>query len=195
MELQLLGVYVMTHAIGFMGYPGAGKTTAADHLSDCYTAPWFAMGDIVRERAKDELGEDAHSDEIGEWVTEQFEKHGKDVVIEWAIEKVRGFNDDFVFIDGIRTTNDVNHFAEEFDQFTLVYIHVPFDERLRRLQDRGREGEAEFTEEDLEERDAREDDWGVGTLVSEEYYDVKIGEQGSEEAFKAELENEATKFL
>lgn len=185
----------MTHAIGFMGYPGAGKTTAAEHLSDCYTSPWFAMGDIVRERAKDELGDNAHSDEIGEWVTEQFDKHGKDVVIEWAIEKVRGFEDDLVFIDGIRTTNDVSHFTDEFDQFTLVYIHVPFDERLRRLQERGREGEDKFTKEDLEERDAREDEWGVGTLVSEEYYDVRIGEQGSEEAFRAELESEAENFL
>lgn len=165
-----------THCFGLMGYPGAGKSYGADIVADHFGVDAIAIGDVVRDRATDALGADADSDAIGEWVTEQLDED-EEAINSWVIEEIRSRDGDadYAVIDGIRTVSDVEVFSDAFDTFSLIYVHATPETRLERLQDRGRDGEEDFTMEDLKRRDAREDEWGTGTLIDEEYYDVAVG--------------------
>ena len=164
-----------THCFGLMGYPGAGKSYGADCIATHFDIEAVAIGDVVRDRAQDVLGPDADSDEIGEWVTAQLDEDDQ-AINSWVVETIRSMpSTEYAVIDGIRTPSDVAVFSDEFDQFSLVYVRATEMTRLNRLNDRGRDGEENFTKDDLARRDAREDDWGVGTLVEEEYYDVAVG--------------------
>lgn len=170
-----------------MGYPGSGKTSATEFLATENDGQQFAIGDVVRDIAREELGPDADSDDIGEWVTAQLEESDT-AIIEQFVQRLEEQNlGDYVYLDGVRTVTDYEYLSDHFDEFTLVYVDTEFETRLDRLQERGREGEDEFSPDDLENRDAREDDWGVRDLREGAYYDVKLTNDGTLEEFEDKL--------
>lgn len=154
----------MTRVYCVVGYPGAGKSAAADIASD-RGIPSVTMGNMVRERATEELGPDATSNEIGEWATEQREQHGDTIVAHWTADYISELSAPVVVIDGVRSLDELSQFKQAFDDVTVLHIHAPKETRLQRLRDRGRDGEDTFTMADLDARDTREDDWGVATLL------------------------------
>lgn len=161
----------MTELILGVGYPGAGKTT----IKEFTTIPSVSMGDVVREKFHEEVDENkiensdvAKSDLIGKWITKKREEKGEDIVVKYVTNKIRDtFDSDYIFVDGVRTIQEYDYFMREFDDVHLLYVKSSFTERLRRIQSRGREGESTFTEKDLEERDEREEGWGVRELIDE----------------------------
>jgi dephospho-CoA kinase len=178
-----------------MGYPGAGKSFGARMASRYYDAPKVAIGDVVRDHAREELGESASSADIGEWVTAQLAEDER-AINNWVIDRIREENPgELAIIDGIRTPSDVEVFTEEFDQFSLVFIHADFETRLDRLRDRGRDGEDAFVAADLEERDAREDDWGVKELLDSQAPDLLVENDGTLAEFDAGLRGAVTFLL
>ena len=172
----------------FTGYPGSGKSTACDIAADA-GVPTTSMGDIVRKRARDELGTDATSNDIGNWATEQREKHGDTVFAEYTADDIEERFDGTVVVDGVRSRDELEVFNDRFDDVTLVYVRAPFEERLSRIQSRGREDEGDATAADLRERDQREEEWGLADLVEQEQYDTVIENTGTLDDLREEVLN------
>ena len=211
-----------THCFGFAGYPGAGKTTAMDILSDRLNCPALTIGDIVRDRAHEALStpEDIPVDDIiaannlsgereqdlrktvaagditgeliGNWVTYKLDRQ-EDAVAQWTVDEVAARDDhDHFAIDGVRTLADIAAFNDAFGEFTLVFVEVPFETRLNRLQDRGRGGEEGFTADDLRARDAREDDWGVAAIREQGLVDHVLENDGDLDDLEEEVDKLVT---
>lgn len=169
-----------------VGYPGSGKSTVATYASaHGYTV--VEMGEQVKQRAYDELGENATSNEIGEWATKQREKHGKEIVAKWTIEHIQqDVSSNKILIDGVRSIEEYTVFEEEFGDVEIIHVTTSFKNRLKRLQERGRDGEETFTAEDLNHRDKREAEWGVAKLLQEKEV-TKIPNSGTLDRLEKEL--------
>lgn len=171
----------------FLGYPGSGKSVAST-LATERSLPVFSMGDIVRERANEALGCDATGSAIGEFATAQRDEHGVEVFAHAICEEIHSEADDAerIVIDGVRTPEELAVFEEEFDEVHTVFITASFETRLSRLQERGREDEGSMTEQDLIERDAREDSWGVARVLQRDDYQT-IENESSLDSFKEQV--------
>lgn len=174
----------MTNVYCVTGYPGAGKSEFA-RVANENSVPVLSMGDQVRSRYPEDSDEYDHT---GEFATEQREKHGYDVVARWTAEEIESLEEEAVVIEGVRSLDEFDYFKDHFDNFTLVYVHAPKETRLRRLQNRGRENEADFDMADLRERDEREEQWGLDELVEDGNY-IELLNDGSIETFETEAED------
>lgn len=184
--------------IGLMGFPGAGKTTAMNNLTDRidHSFHGMTMSDIageeydsvvkvgVENHFSDEFRQEAYDqgvyddlepsdgiqkeDELGDWVGTVLEIDGH-YFAERAVDYIETEVDaEFVVIDGVRTTADVEVLKKSDLALELVFLSVPFSVRLDRLQDRGRGSDAEMDPEDLMYRDEQELSWGVDEILKEE---------------------------
>ena len=173
----------------FTGRPGAGKSSACS-VAESLNLPVVGMGDVVRERARVALGEHATSSAIGEWATDHRAECGQAVFAEYTADRIEEHHRDekAVIIDGLRTPGEVDVFEDRFDDVTVVLVTAPFETRLDRLQTRGRDGEDAFTAEDLEERDAREEAWGLGALIEKGVHDDVVVNDGTVDEFEREIE-------
>ena len=167
----------MKTCICTVGYPGAGKTAAQKPAKE-RGIPVVVMGNRVRGRALSNIPDSklekaeasdvnpSKSDLIGEWATEQREVHGDAVVAEWTVEYVENrIESDTVLVDGMRSIAERDVFENAFENVVVLFVEASFETRLRRLQNRGRDGEDAFSAKDLEERDGREDEWGVAEVI------------------------------
>lgn len=171
----------MTTVIASVGYPGAGKSTISDWMRK-RNIPVVSMGDILRNRfdqadvdkLKQELDCNNKSSLLGKWATNQRDKYGKDIVANWTCEYIENnVNSDIVFVDGLRSKEELCVFTNKFETVEIIYIKAKSEKRLKRIQERSRDGEFSFTKKELRERDEREKKWGVKQLVDEADYIVK----------------------
>jgi dephospho-CoA kinase len=162
-------------AIGLCGLPGAGKSHVAEKLGKVYDAPVVSMGDAIREKfylEHDREYEDG--EELGAFAAEWREEAAEEIP-QFVTEIADRHDAELVIIDGVRSTTDYEVLSEFFEQFYLLRSKAKFADRLERLQDRGREGEAEFTVNDLHERDDREYvELGFGELARGDYIDIEF---------------------
>lgn len=161
------------------GLPGAGKTTVAEIGADITDGSIISAGDMIRRMAAEDGLEDPTSEELGEYAAQCREDIGPGFFGERAVGMMaRGDIDpEFpVWIDSCRHAGGVTEFREYFDQAFLVWVSADtVDQRLDRLQDRGRDDEAEFTMAELLQRDSRElSELGVGTILDDSRIDYQI---------------------
>lgn len=188
----------MTTAILTLGYPGSGKGTALEVASK-HNIPTITMGNIVRTKAKraysitgnpDEFGS-LDNDIVGPYATTMRELHGNDVMAHLTIDKIESSTldgTDAVVIDGLRSVDELTVIEDTFDTVISVYIEASQVTRLERLHARGRdESEQELTRTALQERDEREESWGLAKVVEDEHYDVKLSNEGSLASFQREF--------
>lgn len=166
------------YGIGLIGYPAAGKSYSVNTLEESpLPCEGIAIGDIVRDILSDhpEYGPEPTGSEIREWVTAKLDEDDEAVIREVVTElDTRSFNG-YPVIDGIRTPADVRVLNDYFDEFVLIFLDAPDEVRLERIQERGRdEEEQEFTMEDLKERDADEEAWGLGEIIDDAKHDITL---------------------
>lgn len=160
------------------GRPGAGKSVATG-VASSLRYEVVAMGDVVRNRARDALGPEVSSEAIGQWAAEQRAEDGPGVVAEYTADRIEEIDSDVeTVVDGIRTPAEAEVFEQHFGKVSVVLITAPFETRLERLQERGRDGEDEFSATDLRARDAREVEWGLAELDADE---VIVNDESLEE--------------
>jgi len=162
-------------AICFIGFPGAGKTTAAKQMAEIIGTPLFtSTGDIVRELAADHFDTDLDSltgEEIGEFSTMKRENDSPLYVAREVVERNRAdwrWPEFPLVLEGVRDSEAAAFYRDAFEQFIIVFIHAPFQERVSRLADRSREeDEEEYSIADLMHREKRELSWGMDELPDE----------------------------
>lgn len=175
----------MSTGIGVAGFPGAGKTTAGEMISDEIGGRFVEISDIVKEVAMDELGDDAGKNDISKWVDEGMKTKGDDFVSRLVRDYLSDVNDEFVVISGVRRPSDVEMASEGFDDFVVVFVDADFDVRFRRITEE--RGDEEFDREMMRERDEREEDWGI-TEVQKHYADYFIDNNSNLSALESEVE-------
>ena len=148
--------------IGVVGLPGSGKTEISNYAHE-KDIPVISMGDVIRRECLERGLEPA--DHHGEIAKKLREELGRDAIakltiplVQGAIEKGNG-----VVIDGIRSGDEVKAFRKEFGKkFKLLKIESPFELRLKRIGERGRDNPEVET---LGQRDDRELEFGLGDAM------------------------------
>lgn len=150
-------------AICYAGYPGAGKSEAARIGAGLIGGEVVSMGDYIRRFYQEDVGDDADSHSLGEYATEFRDRNGPEGLADrmcrgWAEDS---FPDNPVHIDGLRCEAGHDVFEWFFEAVPILWVRADFHIRLKRLNDRGREGEDQFSADDLLTRDGREEEWGT----------------------------------
>lgn len=171
----------MTVIVTSVGYPGAGKSVVAAWMEES-GVPVVSMGDQLRDRFQDQdkdklkkdLGVSNASSLLGKWATQQRDKYGPDVVAKWTSEYIEDYVDsDIVFVDGLRSNKERTLFEDRFTSVYIILVEASREIRLERIKNRGREGESDFTAQDLEQRDSREEEWGLSEVVQSVDYEIE----------------------
>ena len=185
----------MIVAICIYGLPASGKSTFVT-VAEEYGIPTVTMGDVVRDRAKQELTQPVTGEDIGEWATEQRNKHGKEIMAQYTVTHIKENNvlqnNEIVVIEGVRSLVEIKAFKNEVDAVQPVRIKSPFDRRLKRLQDRDEDrpefSENGITESELKKRDNREREWGLKQLLrNNQSGEITIHNTGTLEQYKNEI--------
>jgi len=171
--------------IGTVGLPGSGKSEAAAVAREL-EFPVVTMGDVIRQACRDR-GHDPATHH-GEMARTLREENGPDAIAQASLPMIEEHLDDSetVVVDGIRSDVEVERFVEAFgDDFVLVEITAPDEERAERLDLRGRDATAEEGGESIDERDERELGFGMGEAM--EMADVTVHNGGTLEEFHEQI--------
>lgn len=167
--------------IGTVGLPGSGKGEAAN-VAEELGIPVVTMGDVIRAECRDRDLDPA--DHHGEIAAALREENGADAIAQRSLPLLEAEleSHDAVLVDGIRSGVEVERFEEAFgDDFVLVAIEAPFDVRVERVADRGRDSTDESAER-LRAREERELGFGMDEAI--ERADATIDNTESLAAFR-----------
>jgi dephospho-CoA kinase len=171
--------------IGTVGLPGSGKSEAATVAREL-GFPVVTMGDVIRQACRDRgLDPATHHGEVAKALREE---NGPDAIAQASLPMIEDHLDDSdtVVVDGIRSDVEVERFVEAFgDEFVLVEITAPDEERAERLDLRGRDASAEEGGESIDERDERELGFGMGEAM--EMADVTVHNDDTLDAFHEQI--------
>ncbi len=170
--------------IAFVGMPGSGKSEASN-VAKRMNIPVINMGDIVREETAKQ-GLPATDENVGGTGTKLRKEEGMDAIAKRCMPKIRSLRSHVIVIDGTRNKEEVEYFKKQFgDDFKLIAIHAPFEQRFERLKNRLRSDDSNSMEE-LKRRDEREKSWGLAKLI--QMADITIENTNSLEKFHKAVE-------
>ena len=164
--------------IGVVGYPVSGKGEFS-RIAGEMGIPVVVMGDVIRSKAR-EAGLGTTDAALGEMAVRLRREHGMDAVALFTIPAVEATGAPLAVIDGLRGDAEVRIFRSHFHDFILIGIVSAFGRRLQRLSARGRSDDLS-REEDLRNRDSREETFGLGRALAEA--DRVLENNGALEAF------------
>ena len=148
--------------IGIVGLPATGKGEFS-RIAGELGIPVVVMGDIVRREVRRQ-GLSLTDETMGRISGELRREFGRDALATLNILPIEATRADVVLVDGIRSDAEVVRFREHFEDFYLVAVESPFDLRLARIRDRGREDDI-IGGEELTAREERELGWGLGEAI------------------------------
>ena len=154
--------------IGIVGLPGSGKSTALEFVKEI--APIITMGDVVRDEVI-RRGLEITPVTLGEISKQIRLESGSQIVAKKCIEEIKRINETTVFIDGIRSMDEVLLFKEYWN-FQIIAVICDEDVRYKRLSDRGRSDDT-LIFDDILERDRREVNFGLTEVIGHADYKVQ----------------------
>jgi dephospho-CoA kinase len=169
-------------AIGVAGMPGAGKATirtTAENLG--YSV--VVMGDEIREETK-RRGLDPTPQNIGEIMLKIRAEEGLAAVAKRCIPKIDEAKSKIVFVDGVRSLDEINEFKTHYVGFSLIAIHSSPEARFQRLSKRKRSDDPKGWDV-FNQRDLRELSVGQGDVIA--LADLMIVNEGTYEEFKTQV--------
>lgn len=162
------------------GMPGAGK----DEFVRVARKRGYLdvhMGDTVKSYASRESVPITDRD-IGAFASRERSRHGMDV---WARRTGESIKDPtMTVVDGLRNTEELQYFRDNFPNVLVVAIYTNKEERLRRILRRHRPDDVR-DEPELDSRDDRELGWGIGRTIS--LADRMIINDGTLQEFKEKV--------
>ncbi len=190
--------------IGLVGLPGSGKGEAS-RIARQQGLTVLVMGDVIRQEAA-RRGLEATDVNLGRVGCALREAEGPEAVARRILDTARASGEETVVVDGLRSREEADYFASQAEEFHLVEICAPAEERLRWLQARGRPDDpasglcgADEPDQDekiisscgepdgqaaaaLEQRECREMGWGMCQAM--EAASLKLVNDGSLEEFR-----------
>ena len=170
--------------IAFTGMPCSGKSEAVQ-IAKNMGINVFRMGDMVWEEVKNRglALDDKH---VGTIADQMRKKFGKDIWAKKTLKKITKFSKlEYIVIDGIRNIEEIETFKKKLGKDFIVIAIIASDEtRQKRCLKRGREDDSKYVN-DLKERDKRELNWGLGSVIASA--DIVIPNQESIENFRKEI--------
>lgn len=168
-----------------VGYPGSGKGEAAK-VAETVGLPVVVMGDEIRQECR-ARGLPITEDTLGQVATLLRNQDGDDAIAKRCLPLLqvthRAYGD--VLVDGIRGYSEIERFQSTLgDDFYLIAVDAPFETRLERIAERARDPTS-TTAKDLEERDQREEGYGMDTAFKSA--DHIIDNSGSLEEYQQSL--------
>ena len=149
--------------VGITGMPGAGKGVFRRTIQRL-GYPFVIMGDEVREEVKRrELKPTPEN--LAETMLNLRKIEGSAAIAKRCILKLKNQPRQVVFIDGIRSLNEVEEFKKHFPMFILITIHASPKTRYQRLIRRRRSDDPTDWDTFME-RDLRELGIGMGDVIS-----------------------------
>ena len=140
--------------IGFVGLPGSGKGEAS-RVARQQGLAVLVMGDVIRQEAA-RRGLEATDVNLGRVGCALREAEGPEAVARRILQKARASGEETVVVDGLRSREEADYFATQAEQFHLVEICAPAEERLRWLQARGRQDDPGISRSGIKEQDQDE---------------------------------------
>lgn len=167
--------------IGFVGFPGSGKSEATSIAEAKGFLP-VVMGDAVRSYMR-ERGMELSEKNVGIIANKLRAKHGMDAIAKMCIPAVRSLSPRNVVIDGLRGIAEVAAFYEELrSDFKLIAISAGPEVRFQRVRGRSRPDDASSFGQ-FEEKDKRELAWGLKEAQAAAEYCIQ--NDGTLNEFKA----------
>jgi len=191
------------------GMPGAGKSTIMERVKK---EGFFVirMGDLVMEEAR-RRGIEITDSNVGEMASQMRREnrakiHGRNIPLSmfdperkekmdreglgyWAtrtVERIRkSARSEVIFIDGTRGDMEIKVFRRRFNDFKVIAVHAPREERHKRVESRKREDDVSSFNE-LVARDERELSWGLGNVIATA--DIMMVNDGPLEGFLTQIE-------
>ncbi|MFQ5918494.1 MAG: AAA family ATPase [Thermoplasmata archaeon] len=167
-------------ALCVTGMPGSGKEVFLE-VARGRDLPVIRMGDVVREEAASQ-GLALTDADVGGLADRERATHGTDI---WARRTLDRIQTDEVVIDGLRSLEELDAFAERFaDELILVAVHASPATRYRRIAQRARPDDI-TSESDFRTRDRRELRWGLGGVIASA--DEVVVNEGALPEFRAQV--------
>jgi dephospho-CoA kinase len=168
--------------VGVAGMPGAGKATVKATAEDMgYSV--VVMGDEIRLETG-RRGLEPTPENIGKVMLQLREEEGASTVAQRCIPKIESAETSIVFVDGVRSLDEMDEFKKHFQNVALIAVHSSPETRFQRLSKRKRsddpEGWAVF-----DQRDLRELSVGQGNVIA--VADYMIVNEGTYEEFKVKV--------
>ena len=154
--------------LGFCGLPGSGKSTIIEVIVDLGKV--ITMGDVIRNEAK-KRNVPLIDENLGKIAKELREIGGPNIVAEKCVEWIKTLKSKLIFIDGLRSIEEVNIF-KKYWKFPVIAIVVDDDLRFKRLTERGRSDDPKNIKQ-LKERDSREIGFGLKEVIANSNYQFK----------------------
>lgn len=154
--------------ISICGYAGSGKSTAIESIQDLGIV--ITMGDVVRNETKKRNLEPTGNN-LGKIAKELRKTGGQEIIAKKCISLIKELSEEVVFIDGIRSLNEVNEFRKIW-KFPIIAITINEQIRTQRLFDRDRSDDPQDLK-DLKERDKREIEFGLDKVLFKADYTIE----------------------
>lgn len=165
---------------GVAGMPGAGKSILRS-TAETMGFPVVIMGDEIRDETK-RRGLEPTPENIGKIMLTLRKEEGPTTVAKRCTPKIENAQSDVVFVDGVRSLDEVNEFKKRFPHFSLVAVHSSPEIRFQRLSKRKRSDDPKGWDV-FYQRDLRELSVGQGEVIA--LADYMIVNEGSYDDFKA----------
>lgn len=180
-----------------VGLPGAGKSTAAEHITEYTERQYheecrhFEVSDFVRALYKDSHEGDVNDNDLGAWAAEWKAEEGNDFFVREMARTIHSPLMPHVTISGVRSPAEAEAVRDVFgeDSVTVVSIWTLPDERFKRKYGPNTSWEsAEF--ETFCERNERElHEWGaIEFFLPDGEQDYIIANNGLEAALNTDVE-------
>jgi dephospho-CoA kinase len=170
--------------IAFAGMPCSGKSEAVKiaRAMDIFV---IRMGDMVWEEVKNR-GLPLDEKNVGAIADQMRREVGMDIWAKRTLEKISQIKKtNRIIIDGIRNIEEIDTFKKKLGQdFLLVAVTASDETRQKRFLKRGREDDSSNIQ-DLKDRDKRELNWGLGTVIASA--DIIIPNEDGIKEFKKEI--------
>lgn len=137
--------------IGITGTLASGKTSVKDFFLSHFSSYFISLSDIIKEEVLKE-GREVKRETLIEKGNELRKKYGNQILVEVAILTLpQNLEKELIIIDGIRNPGEVAYLKEKFGKdFILIGVDAPRELRLKRLMERGKEGDPKSFEEFIE---------------------------------------------
>jgi dephospho-CoA kinase len=165
--------------VGVAGMPGAGKATVK-MTAEGMGYSVVVMGDVIREETK-RRGFEPTPENIGKIMLKLRGEEGTATVAKRCISKIKNAESSVVFVDGVRSLDEVDEFKKHFQDFALIAVHSSPETRFQRLSKRKRSDDPKGWDVFVQ-RDLRELSVGQGDAIA--VADYMIVNEGSYEELK-----------